>query len=66
MESLLQEIQNQISNTDTTPSQKYQLAKQNAVQLYLTGALSRSMVINICAGIVSAYLTAEKNKDSKK
>lgn len=38
------------------------VAKQEAFKLYLTGKLSKVMVVNICAGIISAYLAGSENK----
>lgn len=62
---MLQEIEEQVNQTNQSPQEKYSLAKQEAFKLYLTGKLSKVMVVNICAGIISAYLAGSENKNNK-
>ncbi len=54
-----------MNQTNQSPQEKYSLAKQEAFKLYLTGKLSKTMVINICTGIISAYLAGSENKNNK-
>ena len=62
---MLQDIKEHVNQTNQTPQEKYSLAKQEAFKLYLTGKLSKTMVVNICTGIISAYLAGSENKNNK-
>lgn len=59
-QQLLQEIQESLQKIDS-PSDAYQLAKQEGIKLYLTGQLSKMMVINICTGLISGFVKATEN-----